>query len=286
MKIAIAGGHSKKAGGAVGLINEHTCDRAYVAQLIAALRKAGHTVVDCSNEKATQSAELAEECRLANASGADLFIAVHFNAGGGTGTECWYHDGSAKGKSYAAKMSANVAEALGIRDRGAKASSGLYVLKHTSMTAVLLEVCFVDNAIDARAWRGTSWGALTEAVVDAVGSAKAQWVKDPKGWWWRNADGTYPKSSWKKIAGAWYWFDSRGYAACSEWVKIDGYWYWFDASCAAATGWAKVNGAWYYLRPNDNTPAKGPQCAMLADGTWTIGGKAYSFDSSGKCLNP
>lgn len=33
-------------------------------------------------------------------------------------------------------------------------------------------------------------------------------------------------------------------------------------------------------------PASGPEGAMLAGGTWTIGGKAYRFDSSGACLNP
>lgn len=173
MKIAIAGGHSRKAQGAVGYLNEYECDRAYVAQLIPALRAAGHEVVDCSNEMATQDAELAEEVRIANASGADLFLAAHFNAGGGTGTEVWHYDGDAAGRALAARMSANVASALGLRDRGAKATRSLYVIRSTKMTAVLLEVCFVDTQADADAWHRTSWAALIEAVVDAIGGTSS-----------------------------------------------------------------------------------------------------------------
>ena len=48
----------------------------------------------------------------------------------------------------------------------------------------------------------------------------------------------------------------------------------------------KDGSTWYYLRTAANTPASGPEGAMLAGGTWTIGGKAYRFDSSGACLNP
>lgn len=173
MKIAIAGGHSRKAQGAVGHLNEYECDRAYVAQLIPALRAAGYEVVDCSNEMGTQDAELAEEVHLANASGADLFLAVHLNAGGGTGTEVWYYDGDEDARKLAARMSANVASALGLRDRGAKATRDLYVLRKTTMDAVLLEVCFVDSAQDADAWHRTPWAALTKAVVDAVGGMSA-----------------------------------------------------------------------------------------------------------------
>ncbi len=172
MKIAIAGGHSRKAQGAVGYLNEYECDRAYVAQLIPALRAAGHTVIDCSNEMGNQNAELSEEVRLANASGADLFLAVHFNAGGGIGTECYYHASDEDARPIAARMSVNVAGALGLRDRGAK-TADFYVLRSTKMRALLLEVCFVDSKADADAWHRTSWAKLTKAVVDAIGGASS-----------------------------------------------------------------------------------------------------------------
>lgn len=181
MKIAIAGGHSKAAPGAHYHIDEYECDRAYVKALIPALQAAGHSVVDCSNEKGDENSELAEEVRLANASAADVFMAFHFNSksehedepdGNTTGTECWYHQGSGPGRELAARMSANVAAALGVRDRGAKPGT-FYVLRKTTMTAVLLEVCFVDDADDVAAWHRTSWDALTKAVVDAIGGAQS-----------------------------------------------------------------------------------------------------------------
>ena len=167
MRIAIAGGHSAQARGASGYLDEYECDRAFVARLISALEDAGHDVVDCSNEAGTVMGELAAEVQAANDSGADAFMAVHFNAGGGTGTECYYYSTNSDGRDLAAALSENVASALGLRDRGAKSGDSLYVVRRTNPTAVLLEVCFVDTYQDAQAWWGTSWDALCEAVVAA-----------------------------------------------------------------------------------------------------------------------
>lgn len=168
MKIAVAGGHSKAAPGAVGYLNEYTEDRKVAAALIDELKNRGHSVVNCSNEKTTQGAELAEECRLANNSGANLFIAIHFNAGGGTGSEVWHYTSSSSAKSYATKVSSAVASKLGLRNRGAKGSTGLYALKHTKMTAILVEVCFVDTKADADAYNRVGYQAVAAAIADAV----------------------------------------------------------------------------------------------------------------------
>lgn len=285
MKIAIAGGHSRKAPGAVGYLNEYECDRAYVAKLIPALRAAGHTVVDCSNEAATVNDELIEEVRLANASGADLFVAVHFNAGGGTGTECFTYTGNTSqlAKDVCAKMTANVAKALGVRNRGAK-TADYYVLRETYMPAVLLEVCFVDNATDKAAWDRTSWEALTGAVVSAVGSSApvaVGWQKDSKGWWYRHADGSYTTSGWEKINGHWYYFGKSGYAL-TGWQYVKGEWYYLTPQaqgttpeCAMVTGWLKDEGVWYYLTSSG---------AMVKSCTMKINGKTYAFDKHGAMI--
>lgn len=168
MHIAIAGGHSAIARGASGYLDEYECDRAFVAQLIDAFDAQGWHVTDCSNEKSNVSAELREECRIANASGADLFIAVHFNAGGGTGTEVWYYPYSIA-ETCAREVSRELASALGLPNRGAKSTTGLYVLNHTEMPAILIEVCFVDSEADAAAWHATPWDDLVGAVVRGLG---------------------------------------------------------------------------------------------------------------------
>ena len=168
MHIAIAGGHSAIARGASGYLDEYECDRAFVAQLVDAFGAQGWRVTDCSNEEPDVSAELREECRTANASGADLFIAVHFNAGGGTGTEVWHYPYSLA-ETCAREVSRELASALGLPNRGAKSTSGLYVLNRTEMPAILIEVCFVDNEADAEAWHAASWSALCGAVVRGLG---------------------------------------------------------------------------------------------------------------------
>ena len=180
MHIAIAGGHSANARGASGFIDEYDCDRAFVAHLVPAFEGQGWGVTDCSNDAGTVNGELAEECRAANESGADLFIAVHFNSGGGTGTEVWYHEGSSA-ESYAESVSAELASALGLRNRGPKATMGLYVLNRTTMPAILVEVCFVDTEQDADAWHATSWDALVGAVVRGLGGDYAAPEPEPQG---------------------------------------------------------------------------------------------------------
>lgn len=168
MHIAIAGGHSAYARGASGYLDEYDCDRAFVSQLIDAFDAQGWCVTDCTNDGGDERAELREECRIANASGADLFIAVHFNSGGGTGTEVWHYPYSSA-ETYAQDVSRELASALGLPNRGAKSTTGLYVINHTDMPAILIEVCFVDTEADAAAWHATPWDDLVGAVVRGLG---------------------------------------------------------------------------------------------------------------------
>lgn len=181
MHIAIAGGHSAYARGASGYLDEYDCDRAFVSQLIGAFDNQGWYVTDCTNDGGDERAELREECRIANSSGADLFIAVHFNAGGGTGTEVWHYPGSSA-KGYAEDVSRELAAALGLPNRGAKDTTRLYVINHTEMPAILIEVCFVDTEEDAEAWHSTPWEELCGAVVRGLGGDygnKDEYEPDP-----------------------------------------------------------------------------------------------------------
>lgn len=171
MKIAIAGGHSKAAPGAHGYLDEYTEDRAVASALLAELQRRGVEVTSCTNEKTTQGSELAEECRLANLSGADLFVAIHFNAASSTegtrGVETWFHTGSSA-QSKAVAVTNKLAQALGLPNRGAKATKGLYVLNHTNMPAILVEVCFVDAQGDANAYRVLGAQGVARAIADGI----------------------------------------------------------------------------------------------------------------------
>ena len=171
-KIALAGGHSRKAPGASGYINEYIQDRKVNNALIAELTKRGHTCTNCSNEKSTQNAELAEEVRKANKSKADLFCATHFNAFKKTtakrGVEVWYYTGDALGKKIATKMAADLAKLFNLPNRGAKATTNLYVLARTSMTAILPEVCFCDAKGDTNAYKSITTAKIASVMADAI----------------------------------------------------------------------------------------------------------------------
>ena len=43
-------------------------------------------------------------------------------------------------------------------------------------------------------------------IVNYFGLTKGTWIQDSTGWWFRNADGTYPANQWAYINGAWYHF--------------------------------------------------------------------------------
>lgn len=163
-KYNVHGGHNKKVPGADGYLDEVTEDRKVKDAVIKYLKAAGHTVYDCTDDAGTtQPKNLANIVAKCNAHTVDLDISIHLNAGGGTGCEVYYT--SSKGKTYAGKVSAAVASALGIKDRGAKESDTLYVLNHTTAPAILVECCFVDNKTDKAAW---DVDKCAKAIVEAV----------------------------------------------------------------------------------------------------------------------
>nr|WP_315318862.1 hypothetical protein [Schaalia odontolytica] len=55
------------------------------------------------------------------------------------------------------------------------------------------------------------------------------WVMDSVGWWYRNADGSYPTNTSMVIDGRTYRFDGRGYMRTC-WVLVDGSWYYLHGS--------------------------------------------------------
>lgn len=95
------------------------------------------------------SASLMARCDIANEAGADLFLSIHCNAGGGNGTETYYYTDSEEGEVLAQVIQDHVVDAVGLYDRGIK-SAGFMVLGYTNMVAALLETGFIDDAADAK----------------------------------------------------------------------------------------------------------------------------------------
>lgn len=167
MKFGINCGHTKSGAGsgAVGIINESLETRNVGYALIKMLKNAGHTVIDCTIDKAsTQSAYLTQAVNLANRQDLDYFISIHFNAGGGKGIETYTY----KGRQFADALEVcqNIS-ALGFKNRGVKAGEGLYVIRKTKAKSMLIECCFVDTD-DANRYKELGASAIAQAIFNAV----------------------------------------------------------------------------------------------------------------------
>ena len=164
MRIGIDMGHSLSGAGtgASGLLNEVVENRKVGKRLIEMLQEKGHFVVNCSVDSASSTnSQLQGIVKKANAQSLDLFVSLHFNAGGGHGTETYVLNGASTSTRNKAKAINNaVASSCNFRNRGVKEAS-YYVLRNTVASAILVEICFVDSNEDK--------GKLnTEAVARAI----------------------------------------------------------------------------------------------------------------------
>lgn len=89
---------------------------------------------------------------------------------------------------------------------------------------------------------------VTASTPTTTHAAGGDWRKDSIGWWYRNSDGSYPKSKWERIGDKWYYFDGRGYIIHSKWEYINGHWYYFNTSGHMTENtWKMIGDKWYYF---------------------------------------
>lgn len=166
MNFNIHGGHSLKCRGASGLLDEVNEDRAVKNKVIELLRNEGHTVYDCTDDNGKdQNSNLKAIVSKCNDHKVDLDVSIHLNAGGGTGTEVYIFSNSSKAKDEATRIAEKISNTLGIRNRGVKTSTKLYVLRKTNSPALLVECCFVDNATDKAHWNADK---CAKAIVEGI----------------------------------------------------------------------------------------------------------------------
>ena len=185
---------------------------------------------------------LAARVTAANAWKADLYISIHHNAGGGTGIVSFcYGAGSAASFSFRDLVYQRLIDSTGNRGNRAEpmTTADFYVIHHTRMPAVLLELGFMDNPVDIQKIVTDDYAkkcamGIVAAIVEFAGLQTAdqpegKWVQVADGrWrWYRYSDGWYPTKCWKVINGHKYYFDSDGYAV-TGWQQIDGKRYHFE----------------------------------------------------------
>ena len=117
--------------------------------------------------------------------------------------------------------------------------------------------------------------------------AGGQWMQDGTGWWYKKADGSYPKNNWGNEdyngKSYWYYFLDSGYMA-TGWIELNGSkYYLFPTSDGwkgrMVTGWQWIDGYCYYLEEGGvnqgrlyrNEQKDGYQ--LDSEGRWTVNGK-------------
>lgn len=145
-KVFLSAGHGGTDPGAVSNgLYEKTINLNVLLACKSELERHGVTVI-CSRTK-DENDPVIQEVKEANASGADIALSFHINAGGGDGFEAFYYNSSEKGKKLASLCEKHVKN-LGQNSRGLKSGNKLHFVKSTSMTAVLVESFFIDNKKD------------------------------------------------------------------------------------------------------------------------------------------
>lgn len=164
-KIVINAGHTKfgNGTGASGFLIESVETRKIAYELMKLLADSKHEVVPAVFDRSSDN--LKETVTLANSEGADLFVSIHLNAGGGAGCEVYTWNG--KKTKQAVGVCEELAK-LGFKDRGIKKNNSLYVLKKTEMPALLIEVCFVDNKQDYDLYKKLGVSEIAKAIYKGI----------------------------------------------------------------------------------------------------------------------
>jgi N-acetylmuramoyl-L-alanine amidase CwlD len=127
--------------------------------------------------KTDKAVSLEERTVISNEENPDYFLSIHANAftnPAANGLETWYFAGNEEGQKLAKAVQAELVKETGKYDRGLKTSSGLYVLKYTDATAILVETSFLTNPteeflLNSDAYQNKVAKAISTGILKCLG---------------------------------------------------------------------------------------------------------------------
>jgi N-acetylmuramoyl-L-alanine amidase CwlD len=154
-KIVLDAGHGGYDTGAIGPtgVLEKNVTLAITLKIGAILTKNGvDTIYTRTSDTVSWSNDVTQNlqaiCDISNNAKPDYFVSIHANSFSGpsaSGIETYYFTGSAAGQKLAQAVQTELIKGTGRVDRGLKTTSGLYVIKNTVATAILVETSFISN---------------------------------------------------------------------------------------------------------------------------------------------
>lgn len=175
MVVTIDPGHGGGDPGAVGIggLREKDVVLSVSQQVASLLQQQGVQVV--LTRQGDQEVELEPRVQIAERANSDLFVSIHANAisldrPDVNGIETYYASDS--GARLGRVIHASMVQQTGMNDRGLR-SARFYVIRNTSMPAVLLEIGFVTGAQDAARlsdprWRTQMATAITQGILQYI----------------------------------------------------------------------------------------------------------------------
>ncbi|MCQ6278641.1 N-acetylmuramoyl-L-alanine amidase [Bacillus sp. EB600] len=173
VKLFIDPGHGGTDSGAVGSgLQEKNITLQIATTLRDILLNEYEGVLVMLSRTSDQTVSLSERTDAANNWGADYYLSIHINSGGGTGFESYIYPGSgAPTTTYQNIIHEEVLKIVDFANRGEK-TADFHVLRQSRMPALLTENGFIDNANDAAELKNSSF--LTEIARGHVnGLARA-----------------------------------------------------------------------------------------------------------------
>ena len=109
----------------------------------------------------SNSTSLQARVNMANSWPANYFISIHCNSNPNpaiNGSEVYVYESGTQAYWLAQHILNGVVQEVGTRDNGVRINSSLYVLRRTSMPAVLVELAYLSNSADAMKLRDNQRG--------------------------------------------------------------------------------------------------------------------------------
>jgi N-acetylmuramoyl-L-alanine amidase len=129
----------------------------------------GHKVINVTPSVATSvSNSLYQRTSVANRSNADIYLSLHFNAYNrkASGIETYYLSNS--GRQIAVPIQKALVHHLQLPDRGTKLGESFFVLRKTTMPAILIETCFCDSLSDMSSYEKLGAKKVADIIASNI----------------------------------------------------------------------------------------------------------------------